>query len=61
MGAVPKRRISRTRRAKRRTHDALATPHLVNCDNCGHMKRPHYMCPNCRTYNGRQILPEIAE
>jgi large subunit ribosomal protein L32 len=61
MGAVPKRRISRTRRAKRRTHDSLTTPHLVACDHCGHLKRPHYMCPNCRTYNGRQILPEFEE
>jgi large subunit ribosomal protein L32 len=61
MGAVPKRRISRTRRAKRRTHDNLAIPHLVRCENCGEMKRPHYMCPYCRTYNGRQILPEFEE
>ncbi|MFN2223206.1 MAG: 50S ribosomal protein L32 [Candidatus Promineifilaceae bacterium] len=53
--------MSRTRRAKRRTHDSLNAPHLVPCENCGEMKRPHYMCPICRTYNGRQILPEIEE
>ena len=61
MGAVPKRRISRTRRAKRRTHDSLTGPHLVDCDNCGEKKRPHYVCPNCGTYGGRQILPEFEE
>jgi large subunit ribosomal protein L32 len=61
MGAVPKRRISSTRRAKRRTHDKIANPHLVPCENCGEMKRPHYMCPSCRTYKGRQILPEFEE
>ncbi|MGW8318935.1 MAG: 50S ribosomal protein L32 [Candidatus Promineifilaceae bacterium] len=61
MGAVPKRRISRTRRAKRRTHDSLSMPHLVPCPNCGEMKKPHFMCPSCRTYNGRQILPEFEE
>ncbi|MFN2188046.1 MAG: 50S ribosomal protein L32 [Candidatus Promineifilaceae bacterium] len=61
MGAVPKRRISHTRRAKRRTHDNLATPHLVACSNCGELKRAHFMCPSCRTYGGRQILPEFEE
>jgi large subunit ribosomal protein L32 len=61
MGAVPKRRISRTRRAKRRTHQNLTTPHLVHCDNCDEFKRPHYVCPHCGTYNGRQILPESEE
>ncbi|MGH2536063.1 MAG: 50S ribosomal protein L32 [Candidatus Promineifilaceae bacterium] len=61
MGAVPKRRISRTRRLKRRAHDKLARPHLVECPNCHAMYRPYYMCPSCRTYNGRQILPEFEE
>ena len=61
MGAVPKRRISHTRGAKRRTHQNLTAPHLVACSNCGDFKRAHYMCPSCRTYNGRQILPEFEE
>jgi large subunit ribosomal protein L32 len=61
MGALPKRRISRTRRAKRRTHHKLFAAHLVPCNNCGEMKRPHYMCPSCNTYAGRQILPEFED
>lgn len=61
MGAVPKRRISRTRRDKRRTHDALHPFHLVPCANCGEMKRPHHMCPECGMYRGRQIMPPQTE
>jgi large subunit ribosomal protein L32 len=61
MGAVPKKRVSRTRQAKRRAHDKLTASQLVPCSKCGEMKRPHYMCPSCRTYDGRQILPEFEE
>ena len=59
--ALPKRKISKTRRDKRRTHDKALSFGLIVCDNCGEMKRTHYMCPNCRTYRGRQILPEHEE
>ncbi|MCA9961713.1 MAG: 50S ribosomal protein L32 [Chloroflexota bacterium] len=61
MGAVPKRRISKSRRDKRRTHDALHPYHLVPCPNCGEMKRSHRVCLECGTYNGRQVLPPLAE
>lgn len=59
--ALPKRKISKTRRDKRRTHDNIAVPHLIRCDNCGEMKLSHVMCPSCRTYRGRQILPAFDE
>ncbi|MCA9937337.1 MAG: 50S ribosomal protein L32 [Anaerolineales bacterium] len=61
MGALPKRKISKARRNRRRAHDSLTPFHLVRCDNCGEMKRPHHMCPHCRTYRGRQILPAFEE
>ncbi len=61
MGAVPKRRISKSRRNRRRAHHALAKIHLVTCPECGEMRRPHRMCPNCGTYKGRQILPGYEE
>jgi large subunit ribosomal protein L32 len=59
--ALPKRKVSKTRRDKRRTHDKAMSFGLVNCESCGEMKRAHYMCPNCRTYSKRQILPEHVE
>ena len=61
MGAVPKRKVSKARRDKRRTHDALSLYHLVPCPDCGEMKRAHRVCPSCGKYNGRQILPATNE
>lgn len=61
MGALPKRKISKARRNRRRAHDFLTTTTLVKCDNCGEMKLPHVMCPSCRTYRGRQVLPAFEE
>lgn len=60
MGAVPKRRISKARRGRRRAHDSIKTFHLVECPECGKMKRSHRVCLECGQYNGRQILP-VAE
>ncbi len=61
MGAVPKRKISKSRRDRRRAHHALNTYHLIPCPECGEMKRSHHVCLNCGTYKGRQILPEREE
>ena len=61
MGAVPKRKISKTRRDKRRTHDSLSLFHLVPCSDCGEMKRSHRVCPNCGKYKRRQIIPATNE
>jgi large subunit ribosomal protein L32 len=61
MGAVPKRKISKARRDRRRAHDAIQTFHLVRCPSCGAMKRSHHMCLDCGTYGGRQILAKPEE
>ncbi len=61
MGALPKRKISRGRRNRRRAHDALTPVHLVRCPECGEMRQPHRMCPACRTYKGIQVLPAFEE
>jgi large subunit ribosomal protein L32 len=52
----PKRRHSKARRDKRRAHDALPTPTLSSCPNCGEVKLPHRACPSCGQYRGRQII-----
>ncbi|MFW5940345.1 MAG: 50S ribosomal protein L32 [Chloroflexota bacterium] len=61
MGAVPKRKISKSRRNRRRSHHRLDTPVLVVCEECGEMKRPHYMCPVCGTYKGIQVIQPRTE
>jgi large subunit ribosomal protein L32 len=63
MGAVPKRKVSRHRRGNRRQHLALTAPTMVTCPRCGSQMRAHYVCKNCGTYKGRQVieLPPAAE
>jgi large subunit ribosomal protein L32 len=60
MGALPKRKVSKGRRDRRRSHDALKPVQLVACDNCGEMKLPHRVCPHCGFYKGREVV-EIKE
>ena len=54
--ALPKRRHSKTRRDKRRTHDKLKTPSLTKCSNCAAMILPHHVCSSCGYYKGRQVV-----
>ncbi len=54
--ALPKRRQSRARSRKRRTHWVLSMPMLVECSNCGEMKRAHRVCPHCGYYQGKEVL-----
>lgn len=56
MPPVPKRKVSRARRDKRRSHHALKALHLVQCSNCGEMRLPHTVCPNCGFYKGREVI-----
>lgn len=54
--AVPKRRTSRSRKNKRRSHDAIGTPAHSKCPQCGEPKLPHRVCSNCGTYRGREVV-----
>ena len=53
---LPKRRHSRTRGRKRRTHWKLAVPALSECPQCREKKPPHRVCPHCGYYKGREVL-----
>jgi large subunit ribosomal protein L32 len=56
MGPLPKRKLSKGRRDRRRAHDAIGAPQLVTCPNCREKMLPHRVCPHCGQYRGRQIL-----
>ena len=59
--AVPKRKVTPSRRDKRRAHDALRSSTRVECQNCGELKRPHHVCSACGYYDGREVVePESA-
>jgi large subunit ribosomal protein L32 len=52
----PKRKFSKSRRDKRRTH-YKATPETVSkCPQCGSAKLSHAACTECGYYNGRKVL-----
>jgi large subunit ribosomal protein L32 len=58
MGAIgPKHRTSKARRDKRRTANwKLSVPSMAKCSKCGALIMPHRVCPNCGTYNKRQVI-----
>ena len=58
---LPKRRHSKTRGRKRRTHYKLASPTRAVCPQCRETKLPHRVCPVCGSYKGREVVqpPEI--
>ncbi|SHE60140.1 large subunit ribosomal protein L32 [Seinonella peptonophila] len=53
--AVPKRRTSKTRKRKRRTHFKLTAPNLVSCPQCSSKKLSHHVCPECGYYKGTEV------
>ena len=54
--AVPKKKISSSRRGKRRSHHALKDNKVIECPNCGAEKMPHHICPSCGYYNNKSII-----
>ena len=55
--AVPKSKVSKARRDKRRSsHWKLTAPELIKCPKCGELYVPHRVCKACGTYNGREVL-----
>jgi len=54
--AVPKRKTSKSKRDKRRAHDALGAPPQSTCPQCGAPKAPHRLCGACGSYKGRTLI-----
>ncbi|MEK7833400.1 MAG: 50S ribosomal protein L32 [Acidobacteriota bacterium] len=52
----PKRRHSKSRGRKRRTHDALSRVQLSSCPNCGNRKLSHRVCSRCGFYGNRVVI-----
>ncbi|MDR2525833.1 MAG: 50S ribosomal protein L32 [Oscillospiraceae bacterium] len=60
--AVPKRKLSKARRDKRRSSVwKLTAPAIEKCPDCGVYKRPHRVCPECGMYKGRLLVQKTAE
>ncbi|WP_027107668.1 50S ribosomal protein L32 [Lacticigenium naphthae] len=54
--AVPARRTSTAKKAKRRGHIKLDMPNMSACPNCGEMKKNHHVCGSCGHYAGKEVV-----
>jgi large subunit ribosomal protein L32 len=53
---LPKVKLSKGRKGRRRSHLALGLVELQPCPQCRKPRRPHHICPNCGYYAGREVL-----
>lgn len=56
--AVPRKKVSRSKRDMRRGHDRLHTVNLIECSNCGEPKLSHHVCDACGHYRDREVIAE---
>ena len=54
--AVPKRKVSKSKRDMRRAHDSLSNDAYVEDKVTGELHRPHHIDLKTGMYNGRQVL-----
>lgn len=59
--AVPRKKVSRSKRDMRRSHHRLAQVNLIECPDCGELKLPHHICGACGHYRGREVIPQASE
>ena len=59
--AVPRKKISKSKRNMRRSHHRLPLVNVTECSNCGELKRPHHICQACGHYNGREVIAQVPE
>lgn len=59
--AVPKRKVSKARRDKRRSAVwKLNPPALSTCSHCGSLTAPHKVCKVCGYYKGVEVIKTEA-
>lgn len=60
--AVPKCKVSKARRDKRRSNVwKLEMPGLAKCPKCGEYTLPHRACRACGFYKGREVIAVKAD
>ncbi|MGI6161998.1 MAG: 50S ribosomal protein L32 [Christensenellales bacterium] len=53
--AVPKRKVSKARRDKRRANWKLSLPGIAECPQCKQPKLNHRVCGECGYYDGKKV------
>ena len=59
--AVPKRKVSPSKRGMRRSADALRKPTYIGDKDSGELRRPHHIDLKTGMYKGRQVLKPKTE
>ena len=59
--AVPKKKISPSRRGMRRSADALRQPSYIEDKDSGERRRPHHIDLKTGMYKGRAVLKPKVE
>ena len=54
--AVPKRKVSKSRRDKRKANWKISVPSVVECPHCHEKKIAHQVCKNCGYYDGKEVI-----
>ena len=54
--AVPKRKTSKSRRDKRRSHHKIISPNIIEDKKSGEYRLSHHIDLKSGMYNGKQIL-----
>lgn len=55
--AVPKQKTGRASTHTRRSaNDRIDAPSRSVCPQCGEVKLPHRVCPNCGFYKNREVV-----
>lgn len=54
--AVPFRKVSKTRKRMRRSHNAIEATATTKCSECGAVIKPHRVCKECGSYKGKKVI-----
>ncbi len=57
---TPKKRKTRSKRDKRRSHDFLVSMTTIKCANCSSLVKPHVVCASCGYYKGKEVVAARA-
>ena len=58
---VPKKKTTRSKKRHRQAHQKLSFSSLTRCPQCKAPKLPHFVCPECGYYKGKQVVKEVAK
>ena len=54
--AVPKCKVSKSRRDSRAANWKIEAPGLVECPQWHELEKSHQVCPKCGYYDGEQVV-----